>query len=52
MISYYDFHLKQFHEKRNTKAFYKAQSFEKLWNSFQDFIKTKAFQNLINHSTI
>ncbi|MEK9159825.1 MAG: hypothetical protein AAB383_03790 [Patescibacteria group bacterium] len=43
----YPAHLRQFHLDRNTKAFYKSQSFKKMWNSFYDSTKKKAFQTFI-----
>lgn len=43
----YPAHLRQFHIDRNTKAFYKSQSFKKMWNSFHDFTKKRAFQEFI-----
>ena len=39
--------MKEFHKERNTKAFYGSQSFNKLWSSIKDFIKTKVFQDFI-----
>ena len=43
----YPAHLRQFHIDRNTKAFYKSQSFKKMWNSFYDSTKKKSFQEFI-----
>lgn len=45
----YPSHLDQFHRDRNTKAFYKSQSFKKMWNSFYDSTKKKAFQEFISN---